>query len=338
MKASGKIAESYLSSSKDVSPLTIVFGANEVQVRQLIQSKCKAIIGENANEEMRFHSFEGKELIKDKALLFDSVKSQSFFPGPMGIIIYGCIDGLNDILNLVVNDWQQGDAYIFAQSGNLTKSSKLRKSFETSQKAMVIGIYDEPLDASKMSKICNNHGLKLDKEAKALLFDFGINFEASAFEKFVEGVALFQGEQIEPISPEDLLSILPSGYASGVDELINYILNNQPQKLVQSLRRAPAQGISNHQITAMAVWRLHALVKVKSASDPSRAMMQLRPPMFGARRTQFENTLRKWPLFKLENALKILADTELFMRSGDKNAPEAAFVERNLLKICFMNR
>lgn len=338
MKASGKKAESYLSSSKDVSPLTIAFGANETQIRQLIQTKCTAIIGDKAKEEMRFHSFEGKDLLKDRTLLFDSVKSCSFFPGPVGIIIYGCVDGLNDILNTVVNDWQQDDAYIFAQSNNLTKASKLRKSFENSQKAMVIGIYDEPLDALKMLGICENHSLRLDKDAKTLLFDFGINFEASAFEKFVGGIALYQGDQVEPLTSEDILSVLPAGYASGVDELINYILNNQPKKLVQSLRRAPAQGISNHQIVAMALWRLHALVKIKSASDPSRAMMQLRPPMFGARKTQFENTLRKWPLFKLENALKILTDTELFIRSGIKSTPESAFVERNLLKVCFMNR
>ncbi len=338
MKASGRAGESYLASPKDVSPLTLLFGANETEIRQLIQKKCRMVIGDNANEEMRFHSFEGKELVKDKSLLFDSVKSRSFFTGPVGIIIYGCVDGLNDQLNVVVNDWQQDDAYIFAQSGNLTKSSKLRKSFEASQKAMVIGIYDEPLDATKMSSLCEKHGLKLDGEAKSLLFEFGTNLETSAFEKFVEGIALYQGDQVEKLTSENILSLLPAGYTSGVDELINCILNNQPKKLVQSLRRAPAQGISNHQIISMAVWRLHALAKVKSASDPSRAMMQLRPPMFGTRRTQFENTLRKWPLFKLENALKVLSETELFIRSGIKNTPEAAFVERNLLKICFMNR
>lgn len=338
MKLSGIKADTYLSSKTETSPLTILFGADEAKNRNLVSQKAKHILGENAHSEMRLSHLESKDVAREPALMFDAVKTVSFFPGPTGIIIYGCTDGLSEHLAVVLDSWQENDAIIFAQAGNLTKASKLRKIFEPHPKAQVIGIYPEKITSDKINQLIKQFNLSLSKEAHGALLELGLQYEEDAFRSLLDGIALYQGKQETPLSFDQIEKIIPTGYASAIDDIISHILNGESKNLVLNLRRAPAQGVSLHQIVTIFIRRLYDLVKVKSAQDPSFAMKGIYPQLFGERRDKFERTLREWPLSKLETALQLANDTEKTLRSGAIGIPEHALVERNLLRVCFLSR
>ena len=337
MKLAGQKATDYFK-SVETAPITLVFGVDETQARKSVQSKANAVLGEHAAEELRITIFDAKDIQKEPSKIYDAVKAISFFPGPVGIIIYGGTDALNTVMTPIHDEWQAGDAMVFIQAGNLTKASKLRKLLEPSKKAYVIGLYNDPLTAQTINGLILTRQLRLTGDAKAALVAFCLDLDVASAEQFLEGIALYQLSDEGETTLDEITKLLPGGYASAVDTMISFLLKSDAKNLVQQLRRAPGQGVSMHQIVAMSVWKIQALVKVKANPNPSQAMMTLRPPLFGDRRTEFENTLRRWSLQKLENALKILSDTERQLRSGEKHIPESAMVERNLLRICYLNR
>lgn len=76
------------------------------------------------------------------------------------------------------------------------------------------------------------------------------------------------------------------------------------------------------------------------ASDPKGAEAALnaqRPPVWGPRRTAMLRQVRALPLNRLEEALGLLTDTDLDLRSS-RPLPAAALVERCLMRIALMPR
>jgi DNA polymerase-3 subunit delta len=63
----------------------------------------------------------------------------------------------------------------------------------------------------------------------------------------------------------------------------------------------------------------------------------MRPPLFGARRDRILRQARAWGGARLEEALGMLADTELALRSSTR-APTQASLERTLLRLAMLTR
>ena len=62
----------------------------------------------------------------------------------------------------------------------------------------------------------------------------------------------------------------------------------------------------------------------------------MRPPIFGPRRDRMLRQAQKWGVVRLEQALTLLTDTDLQLRSAGQHAPAMALVERTLIRLAMM--
>ena len=62
-----------------------------------------------------------------------------------------------------------------------------------------------------------------------------------------------------------------------------------------------------------------------------------RPPVPYKRKDRLLRQARAWGTYKLENALQLLTDTDLQLRSAS-TAPQMALMERALIRLAMMNR
>ncbi|HRO15042.1 MAG TPA: DNA polymerase III subunit delta, partial [Paracoccus sp. (in: a-proteobacteria)] len=77
-----------------------------------------------------------------------------------------------------------------------------------------------------------------------------------------------------------------------------------------------------------------------AAADPGGAaagLGRLRPPVFGPRRDRMARQAQSWGMRALEDALHLLIDTDLTLRSASR-APAMAVMERALIRLAMMPR
>ncbi len=63
----------------------------------------------------------------------------------------------------------------------------------------------------------------------------------------------------------------------------------------------------------------------------------MRPPVFGPRRDKLIRQAGAWGLARLEQALTLLVETDLSLRSAQR-APQMAVMERALIRLAMLGR
>ncbi len=336
MKLAASKIQTYLKGAP--APLSLVYGENSSQTRALTQKIVTHFLDENAAEEMRLTRLDAKDAAKDEALLSDATRATSFFAGAKAVEIYDASDALAASLEGVLQDWQDGDALIFVQAGNLKKQSKLRKAFENSQQAMVIALYDDPLTPAEAENMVKARNLRLSAEAMDALKAFSLTYDKAAFEQFLGNLVLYAGQENAELTLADVNALLPLQSSAAEDEIINAMFRGDAGKLVRELRLAPAHGITLQALNMRAIWRAQMLFRLFASGNPAQSINTLRPPIFGARRQAIEENIRRWKAGNLETALKTLLEAEKEMRSGRVFLPEHAYLERIFLRVAMLAR
>ncbi len=336
MKLNTSQATQYLK-GENPSELTLIFSENTARARSELQKFSTKILGETAQNEMRLDTLDAREVAKEPAILNDAMRSSSFFGGKRAVIIFDAVDGLADAVLQSLEDWQDGDALIFLQAGNLKKTSKLRKHFEPHSKAAVIALYDDPLREDTVKSMIKAHGIRLTDDALNALISFASSYDRSAFEPFLTQLRLYQGEA-EFVELHELQALLPGQNSATEDEIINAMFRGDARVMVQELKRATGQGITIGRISMLAIWRARTLFELLSQPNPHQAIHSIRPPLFGARKQAVEENLRRWKKTNLDQAIIALSEAEKEIRSGRTFLPERAFMERVFLRVAMLSR
>ena len=92
MKLTGDKANNYFTNPDTNHTAILIYGADTMRVALRRQELLKALIGENAEEEMRLTRISGSDLRSDPALLLDGLKASGFFPGPRAVFVEGATD------------------------------------------------------------------------------------------------------------------------------------------------------------------------------------------------------------------------------------------------------
>jgi DNA polymerase-3 subunit delta len=103
------------------------------------------------------------------------------------------------------------------------------------------------------------------------------------------------------------------------------------------MKRLRAQGVQPVSLCITATRHFRTLYT--AASDPGGAaqgMGRVRPPVFGPRRDRMLRQAQNWGAPKLQDALSLLTETDLQLRSAGQHAPEMALVERALIRLAMM--
>jgi DNA polymerase-3 subunit delta len=339
MKLAGVAASRYFARPDPDRAGLLIFGADAMRVALRRQEVIAALIGPEGEAEMRLTRMPGSDLRKDPAQLGDAVKAVGFFPGPRVAFVEEATDTAAPAVTAALKDWRPGDAQVVVTAGSLTAKSALRKLFEAHPNAYAIGIYDDPPSREEIEEILQRAGLRaIDPAAMTDLLALARSLDPGDFRQTVEKIALYKWGDGTPLRSAEVAANAPVTIEADLDDVLNIVAEGKAQELGPMMRRIEGQGV---QPVALAISALrHFRSLLVAASDPGGAgagMARLRPPVFGPRRDRMQAQAAKWGMFRLEDALKVLVETDLTLRSASK-APQMAVMERALMRLAMMAR
>ena len=337
MKLGAREAARYFARPEPQRTGLLIYGPDAMRVALKRQEMIAALLGPGAEEEMRLTRCRG-DLRRDPAMLIDAVKAQGFFPGPRAVLVEEAGDGVADPILAALADWAEGDAQIVVTAGQLKPTSKLRKAFEGHRNAYAAAIYDDPPSRDEIAGVLSRAGLRDvpgpvmgDLEALARTLDPG------DFRQTMEKLALYKIGDDSPLSAQDIAACAPASTEADLDDILDVVAGGRAGEIAPVLRRLKAQGVQPVGLCIGASRHFRALYT--AAADPggaAKGIGKLRPPVFGPRRDRMLRQAQHWGAAKLEQALTILTETDLTLRSAGQRAPDMALVERALIRLAML--
>lgn len=315
----------------------LIFGADAMRVALKRQEAIAALIGPAGEGEMRLSRISGADLRKDGALLLDAIKEVGFFPGPRVAFVEDATDTLAPVITLALKEWRPGDATIVVTGGNLTGKSALKTLFDKHPTAISIGLYDDPPGREEIEAALQKSGLtRIEPAAMGDLTALARSLDPGDFRQTLEKIALYKWGDDTALTPAEVAAMAPATIEAEVDELINAVADGRGTSIGPLLRRLEAQGTQpvGLCIAAMRHFRvLHA-----AATDPDGAMSGIQRARIGFKqKDSMGRQAQTWGMRSLEQALSLLVETDLTLRSTSR-APTMAVMERALLRLAMMRR
>ena len=340
MKLSPRDAPSYFARPDADRAGLLIYGADAMRVALRRQEVIKALIGPQGEEEMRLTRMNAAELRKDSAMLLDAIKAQGFFPGPRAAFVEDANDTVAVPVTQAMEDWQPGDAQIIVTAGSLKPTSKLRKLFEGHKNAYAAAIYDDPPSRAEIEAALKTAGLaEVGTDAMRDLTALARELDPGDFRQTVEKLALYKLGDAGPVTSDDIAVCAPASVEADLDDVLHIVAEARSGEIGPVMKRLRAQGVQPVGL-CMAATR-HFRTLYAAASDPggpSQGIARVRPPVFGPRRDRMQRQASSWGAAKLEQALTVLTDTDLRLRSAGQTAPDMALVERALIRLAMMIR
>jgi DNA polymerase-3 subunit delta len=312
----------------------LIYGADAMRVALKRQEVVAAIIGPRGEAEMRLTRLAAADLRRDAAALFDAVRAQGFFPGPRAVLLEDATDGLAPLLADVIGDWRSGDATLVVTAASLAAKSALRKLFEGGGATHALGLYDDPPSRAEIEGLLAKAGLTgLGREAMADVTTLAQALDPGDFRQTLDKIALYKLGDPAPLSPADIAACAPASLEAGVDQVISAAAEGRQDRIGPLLRRLDGQGVNAVRICIEATRHFRTLHA--AACDPAGAaagLARARPPVFGPRRDAMQRQAQSLGMHRLEQALALLIETDLTLRSTSR-APTMAVLERALLRL-----
>ncbi|MDQ1849911.1 DNA polymerase III subunit delta [Gemmobacter fulvus] len=333
MKLSGAAATAYFAKPDPAATGVLIFGQDAMRVALRRQELIAALIGPEGEAEMRLSRLPAAEVRKDPAALMDALKAQGFFPGPRVAFLEDATDTMAPLVTAALKDWRPGDAQLVVTAGGLTTKSALVKLFDAHPSARCIGLYDDPPSREEIEATLQKAGLtQIDRAAMTDLLSLARDLDPGDFRQTVEKIALYKWGDTTPLMAEDVAAMAPATIEAEVDDLIDAVAEGRSGAIGPLIRRLEGQGtlpVTLCIFTLRHFRTLHAL-----ATDQSgQAVFRVRGP----RKDRILRQSKDWAVKRLEDALGLIVDTDLTLRSTSK-APAMAVMERAMIRLAMMKR
>jgi DNA polymerase III subunit delta len=334
VKLAGTEAARFFAKPDPARPALLIFGADAMRVALRRQEVIAALIGPEGEGEMRLTRISGSDLRKDASLVADSMRATGFFPGLRVVFLEEATDALAPILSDALKDWRPEDARLIVTAGNLTPKSALKALFDSHKSALSAALYDDPPGREEIEATLAKAGLTgIAPPAMAELLSLARALDPGDFRQTVEKISLYKWGDQTPLTPADIAVCAPAAIEAGVDEVIHATAEGRDADVSRLMRRLEGQGVAPVTlcIGAMRHFRtLHgAAVNPESLSRAWGVPFKAKDAM--ARQAT------KWGSRKLEEALGLLVETDLTLRSSSR-APAMAVMERALLRLARLGR
>ncbi len=338
MKLTGRDAPAYFANPESHRTGLLIYGPDSMRVALKRQEVILALIGATGEDEMRLARIPAADLRKDPAKLQDAIKAQGFFPGPRVAFVEDATDALSPVITDAVSDWRDGDAQIIITAGQLKATSKLRKLFEGHKNAYAIAIYDDPPSRAEIEAALAKARIRdVGNDAMTDLASLARDLDPGDFRQTVEKLALYKLNDATPVTSNDITACAPTSTEADLDDALNIVAEARAGEIGPVIKKLKAQGVQPVGLCIGAMRHFRALYT--AASDPGGAaqgIARMRPPIFGPRRDRMLRQAQKWGAPRLEQALTLLTDTDLQLRSAGQHAPAMALVERTLIRLAMM--
>lgn len=340
MKLSARDAPAYFRKPDPQAAGLLIYGEDAMRVALRRQEAIAALIGPEGESEMRLTRIAGAELRKDPAQLLDAIKAQGFFPGPRVAFVEDANDNAAGAVGNALGDWAPGDAQIVVTAGALKASSKLRKLFEAHPAAYAAGIYNDPPSRAEIEADLERAGLSaIDRSASEALHALARSLDPGDFRQTVEKIALYKIGDAAPLNSDEVALMAPTSIEAEVDDILHAVAEGRSGEIGPIMQRLVAQGTNPVTLVIMATRHFRTLHAAASdPGGPAAGIARARPPVFGPRRDRMQRQAQGWGGLRLEQALEILTDTDLKLRSAGQRAPQMALVERALIRLAMLGR
>lgn len=337
MKLAGAKAVGYFAKPDPSHCAILIYGGDSMRVALRRQELLKALVGDQAEEEMRLTRLSGADVRKDASLVLDGLKASGFFPGPRAVFVEEATDATAATMVTALGEWREGDAVLVVTAGQLNARSKLRKAFEDPRNTVAIGIYNDPPSETEIMSLAAKVNLTdFAGEAKADLISLGRDLDPGDLQQTLEKLSLYKYNDNTPVTSEDIQACAPASVDAGIDEAIHIIAEARSGEVGPMLNRLFGQGINPTTLCISATRHFRNLHSASAhPSGPDTALARARPPVFGPRKDRMVRQARGWGTARLEKALNVLIDTDLSLRSAAK-APDKAMLERAFIRISMM--
>lgn len=337
MKLSPRDAPRYFAKPEPDRTGLLIYGADAMRVALRRQEVIAALLGPNGEEEMRLTRLHAAELRGDPAALADALKAQGFFPGPRVVFLDEAGDGLANPVEAALAHWRPGDAQLIVTAKQLTPRSPLRKLFEGHPNAYAVGIYDDPPSRAEIETSLKTAGLaQIDRAAMGEIEGLAASLDPGDFRQTLEKLSLYKLNDPAPLSPEDVAACAPRSTEAEMDALIGVVAEGRVGEIGPLLRRLQAQGVQPVGLCIGTLRHFRALHAAASdPSGPASGISRLRPPVPFKLRDAMVRQAQGWGLRRLEQALRLLVETDLSLRSTQR-APQMALMERSLIRLARM--
>jgi len=339
MKLNARQAAERFSGPNSSSWGLLIHGADAMRVALKRQEVVATLIGPDGETEMRLTRIAGADLRKDPALLPDAIRARGFFPGSRAVLVEDASDALAKIVAEALSDWQDGDARLVATAGKLAARSALRKFFESHPNAHALAVYDDPPSQKEIEADLARAGLgPVGADGAAALNALSRTIGPGDFRQVTEKLALYKIGDDTPVTAADVEAVAPLSTEAALDDILNIVAEGRTGEIAPVLSRLKSQGIQPVGLcvgTARHFRRLYA-----AASDPGGAaagVTRLRPPVYGPHRDRLRRQAQAWGSARLEQALTVLTDTDLALRSSSR-APAMATMERTLVRLAMLGQ
>lgn len=339
MKLGGATALKFFARPEPGRAGLLIHGSDPMRVALRRQEVIAALIGPEGEAEMRLTRMSGAELRKDPALIGDAMRAQGFFPGPRAVFVEEAGDGNASALKEALADWRPGDAMLVVTAGTLTRASALKKAFEDHPNAYAAAIYDDPPTRDEIEAILSRAGMaRISHEAMTDLLALARELDPGDFRQTVEKLSLYKFGDEGAVTPDDVAAVAPSTIEAAVDDVLHAVAEARTGDVGPLMRRLQGQGVAPVTLCIGATRHFRALHAAASApGGASEGIARLRPPIFGPRRDRMLRQAQDWGMFRLEQALGLLTDTDLQLRSSSR-APAMAVMERALIRLAMLAR
>ncbi len=318
----------------------LFYGSDAMRVALKRQEYLENLLGPNAEQEMRFTRFSGDDILKDRAAVFDAVKSVGFFPGQRAVLIENTSDKTSKIIIECIEAWNNTDAHIVVTSGLLRPTSQLRKAFENFKNTLAAPIYDNPLTEMEIKTELTRAGLLINEPGVIeALYNLSKELEPGDFRNTLEKIYLYKLNDKSPLTAKDISMCSPISAEANVEEIVLAVSSGHTNKINHILNRLEAQGVQPVTVCLSFQRHFKLLLNLKHHRGvPLEAISSYKPPIFGPRRNAILNQLKLWNEETLKIALSFFVDLDLDLRSATRRYPSFAITERVLIRVAMVAR
>ncbi|MDF0595587.1 DNA polymerase III subunit delta [Psychromarinibacter halotolerans] len=338
MKLSARDSASHFSKPDPGCCGTLIYGQDAMRVALKRQELVAAIVGPRGEEEMRLTRIPASELRKDAALVTDAVRETGFFPGPRAVFVEDAGDGLAKTIAAAFDGWRPGDAHVVVTAGSLTAKSALRKLFEGLKNGFAVGIYNDPPSREELEAELAKAGLKnVGGDGMSELVALSRMLDPGDLRQTIEKLALFKLDDPAPLSPDDVAACAPATTEAAMDDVLNVVAEARTREIGPLMLKLEGQGVQPVGLVIGATRHFRTLYAAASdPGGPGAGLGRARPPVFGPRRDRMQRQAQGWGAARLAQALEMLTDTDLQLRSAQQRAPAMALVERTLIRLSML--
>ena len=279
-------------------------------------------------------NFDQNEVVKNSKLLDEQIDNTSLFNNKKIIFINEISDKIKDnIIKILENPNPDIKIFLFGQ--NLEKKSAIRQIFEKEKKIGIIACYQDnerTLSEYLRKKLSNYSGLS-QQTINFLVNNSGLDRKTLSYE--IDKIkSLFLDKKIKF---EKLLEVLNNANNLDFDNIRDACLGAEKENLNKNLGNVILQNEDAYLYLNVLNHRIEKLCDLNNQyqrdKNIEKAIDNLRPPIFWKDKPTFYKQIKNWNLKKLEEAKKMLFDTEILIKTG-MNPNNDILIKNLIVNLC----